>query len=192
MTHKAGISTEFLHLSKYLPSHFHAVIGVWFTAFHSRECKSPWGTACHQALLGKLQLMPGPLLRSLYPGSSAPPGYTLARARGKSYLIHQLEGQCTSKAWSRRDGLLFHSHEGSPNAITSCFKSWRHRWEPPVQEMPCCFLVEHPHHHSLGPAHQLLGPPAQHSCTSNWANGNIPGKTCAQCYLWSWLWERTV
>ena len=56
--------------------------------------------------------------RGLYPSSSALPGYTLARARGKSHLAW-FSSQWASEVWSRWEGLLFHSCKYLPNAGTS-------------------------------------------------------------------------
>lgn len=110
--------------------------------------KSLPGTACHQALLGRLQITPGPHFpwrsRKLCLSSSAMPSYTLARVRPVHF-----------KGLFQAGWLLYHSQEDLPDASTSHFKSRRHHHKPPLKQRPFCHLVKCPYFSSMVPAHQF-------------------------------------
>lgn len=147
VTHTAVVSKMFLSF-KIFAQPFPCSYGCVTYRFLQQAGKSPPGTACHQALLGGLQLTPGPHFpfrsRNLCPSSSAAPSYTLARVRP----VH-LKGLFQA-GW-----LLYHSEEDLPDASTSHFKSRRHHLEPPLKQRPFCLLVKCPYCSSIVPAHQF-------------------------------------
>lgn len=154
-------------------------------SFLQQAGKSPLGTACHQALLGRLQITPGPHFpfrsRNLCPSSSAMPSYTLARVRPAHF-----------KGLFQARWLLYHSEDNLPDASTSHFKSRRHHHEPPLKQRPFCLLVKCPYCSSIVPAHQF--PQATYSALLYQHQSSQEHLQEDPCYLyfWSWLWKRTA